>query len=173
MVPIEISSPYSYSTLIHTRGLSCTVWPQYTKRQTDRAMAIGRLCYRIGCLIILDTTQYNSIYLSWLQTRNHSFTNLSTALPNSIYRDFWTNTHLRARPAENVFCLFLLYTLLLVPVASVFVVLVFRILSQAVSVLPKLFLNSVRKFNHTCSAKLAHIWLPGALVRTKLWFCAR
>ena len=36
MVPIEISSPHSYSTSIHTFGLSCTVWPQYTTRQTER-----------------------------------------------------------------------------------------------------------------------------------------
>ena len=36
MVPIEISSPYSYSTFIHTTCLSCTVWPQYTTRHTDR-----------------------------------------------------------------------------------------------------------------------------------------
>ena len=34
MVPIEISSPHSYSTSIHTIGLSCTVWLQYTTRQT-------------------------------------------------------------------------------------------------------------------------------------------
>ena len=27
-----------------------TVWPQYTTRQADRAMAIGRLCYIIGGL---------------------------------------------------------------------------------------------------------------------------
>ena len=35
MVPIEISSPRSYSTYIHTTGLSCTVLPQYTTWQTD------------------------------------------------------------------------------------------------------------------------------------------
>ena len=49
MVPIEISSPHSYSTSIHTIGLSCTVWPQYTTWQTtDRAIGKGRLCYSIG-----------------------------------------------------------------------------------------------------------------------------
>ena len=36
MVPIEMSAPHSYSTSIHTIGLACTVWPQYTTRQTDR-----------------------------------------------------------------------------------------------------------------------------------------
>ena len=35
MVQIEISSPHSYSTSVHTLCLSCTVWPQYTTRQTD------------------------------------------------------------------------------------------------------------------------------------------
>ena len=30
MVPIEILTPHSYSTFIHTTGLYCTVWPQYT-----------------------------------------------------------------------------------------------------------------------------------------------
>ena len=36
MAPIVISSPYSYSTSSHNIGLSCTIWPQYTTRQTDR-----------------------------------------------------------------------------------------------------------------------------------------
>ena len=35
-VPIQISSPHSHSTYIHTICLSCTVWPQYTTRRTDR-----------------------------------------------------------------------------------------------------------------------------------------
>ena len=35
MVPIEMSSPHSYSTPIHTIGLSCNVWPKCTMRQTD------------------------------------------------------------------------------------------------------------------------------------------
>ena len=50
MVPIEISSPHSYSTSIHTIGLYSTVWPQYTTRQTDDSQAIGkgRLCNSIG-----------------------------------------------------------------------------------------------------------------------------
>ena len=34
--PVEISSPHSYSTSIHTIGLSCTVWPQHTRRLTER-----------------------------------------------------------------------------------------------------------------------------------------
>ena len=34
MVPIEMSTPHSYSTSIHTIGLSCIVWPQYTTQQT-------------------------------------------------------------------------------------------------------------------------------------------
>ena len=37
-VPIGISSPHSYSTSLHTIGLSCIVWPQRTTRQTDRQM---------------------------------------------------------------------------------------------------------------------------------------
>ena len=37
--------PRSYSTSVHSIGLSCTVWPQYTTRQTD-SIGIGRLCYR-------------------------------------------------------------------------------------------------------------------------------
>ena len=49
-VPIEISSPHSYSTSIHTAGLCCTVWPQYTMWQTDRAMIVSHLCYGIGSL---------------------------------------------------------------------------------------------------------------------------
>ena len=52
MVPIKMSSPHSYSTSIYT-GLSCTVWPQYTRqtdRQAGRVIAIGRLCYSIGGL---------------------------------------------------------------------------------------------------------------------------
>ena len=53
MVAIEISSSHSYSTSIHTIGLSCTVWPQYATRKTDdrmtdRAMGKGHLCYSIG-----------------------------------------------------------------------------------------------------------------------------
>ena len=35
IVPIEMSSPHSYSTSIHTTGLPCTVWSQYTTWQTD------------------------------------------------------------------------------------------------------------------------------------------
>ena len=35
MVPIERSFPHSYSTSIHTTGLSYTVWPEYIERQTD------------------------------------------------------------------------------------------------------------------------------------------
>ena len=34
MVPIAISYPHFYSTSIHTIGLSCTVQPEYTTRQT-------------------------------------------------------------------------------------------------------------------------------------------
>ena len=52
MAPIEMSSPYSYATSIHTIRLSCTVWPQYTTRQTDRTIEIGRLCSSIGSLIM-------------------------------------------------------------------------------------------------------------------------
>ena len=47
IVPIKISSKHSCSTSVHAIGLSCTVWPQYTMRQTDRAIRIGRLCYRL------------------------------------------------------------------------------------------------------------------------------
>ena len=36
MLPIEMSSPHSYSTIIHTICLSCTAWPQYTTRQIYR-----------------------------------------------------------------------------------------------------------------------------------------
>ena len=32
MEPIEMSSPHSYSTSIHTIGLSATVWPQFEGR---------------------------------------------------------------------------------------------------------------------------------------------
>ena len=40
------SYPHSYLTSMHSIGLSCTVWPQCTTRQTiDRAIGIGRLCY--------------------------------------------------------------------------------------------------------------------------------
>ena len=35
MVPTDMSTPHSYSTYIHTVGLYCAVWPQYTTRQTD------------------------------------------------------------------------------------------------------------------------------------------
>ena len=43
MVPVEISSPHSYSTSIRT------ILPQYTTRQTtDRAIVKGRLRYSIG-----------------------------------------------------------------------------------------------------------------------------
>ena len=57
MVPVEISSPHSHATSIHTIVLYCTVWPQNTKRQsgrrqTDRAIGIGSPCYRIGSLKI-------------------------------------------------------------------------------------------------------------------------
>ena len=62
MVPIEISSPRSYSTSIHAIGLSCAVWPQYTtrqtddRRQTDRATGKGRLWFSIGgpIMFLLD-----------------------------------------------------------------------------------------------------------------------
>ena len=36
MLPIEMSSPHSYSTSIHTIGPSCTIWLQYTTWETDR-----------------------------------------------------------------------------------------------------------------------------------------
>ena len=37
MVPTDISTPTSCLTLTHTiGGLSCTVWPHYTTRQTER-----------------------------------------------------------------------------------------------------------------------------------------
>ena len=41
MVPTEISSPHSYATCMHIKGLSCTVWSQYPTRQTtDRAIGM-------------------------------------------------------------------------------------------------------------------------------------
>ena len=55
IVPVEMTSPHSYSTSILTIGLSCTVKPQYTTWQiddTDRVIGIGRLCCGIGGLII-------------------------------------------------------------------------------------------------------------------------
>ena len=60
MVPIEMSSPHSYLTSVHTIGLSCTVWPQYKTRQqdtsdirpTDIAIGIDHLCYSIDGLVI-------------------------------------------------------------------------------------------------------------------------
>ena len=44
--------PHNPIRLLYTllACLSCTVWPQYTTWQTDRAMAIGRLCSSIGGL---------------------------------------------------------------------------------------------------------------------------
>ena len=51
MVPIEMLSPIFLFDFIHTLGLSCSVWPQYTTQQTDRVIGIGRLCYCIGGLI--------------------------------------------------------------------------------------------------------------------------
>ena len=59
-LPTEISS-HIRIRFLYTRGLSWTVWPQYTTRQTDRqtdrAMAIGRLCYSIGGLKIIYELQ--------------------------------------------------------------------------------------------------------------------
>ena len=72
MVPIEISSPHSYSTSTHNLGLSCTVWPQKTqrvRRQTDRAIRIGRLCYSVGGLI--------KVYIYIEQEREQSVMNAS------------------------------------------------------------------------------------------------
>ena len=45
MILIEMSTPHSYATSIHNIGLSCTVWPWYTTRQTGkcRTIRIGRL----------------------------------------------------------------------------------------------------------------------------------
>ena len=42
MAPIEMSSPYSYSTSIHTIGLSCTIWPQCTTRQADAIESVAK-----------------------------------------------------------------------------------------------------------------------------------
>ena len=44
MLPIEMSSSHCHATYIYTIGLACTVWPQYTTRQTDGAMGIGCIC---------------------------------------------------------------------------------------------------------------------------------
>ena len=61
IVQIEISSPHFYLTSIHTKGLSCTIWPQYTTRQTDRqTMPIDRLCYSLGGLIQLKQISFGS-----------------------------------------------------------------------------------------------------------------
>ena len=57
-LPIEMSSPHSVSTCIHTICISCIVWSQYTTRQTtdrrpaDRAIGSSRLCYSVGGLKI-------------------------------------------------------------------------------------------------------------------------
>ena len=71
--------------------------------------------------------------------------------------DFSAITHLHANldHPTSIFCPFLVCTLLLVPVASVFVALVFGILSKTVSIFLKLFLNSVRILKHIPAAKLA------------------
>ena len=37
MVPVEMSSSHSYSTSVHTIGLSFTVWPQCTTQQTQQS----------------------------------------------------------------------------------------------------------------------------------------
>ena len=47
-VPIEISSPQSYSTYIYTIGLSCTI----LQAADDRQIGKGCLCYSIGDPII-------------------------------------------------------------------------------------------------------------------------
>ena len=54
MIPIEISTPRSFSTSEHTIGLSCTfdhnAHNAADKRQTDRAIEIGRPRSGIGGL---------------------------------------------------------------------------------------------------------------------------
>ena len=62
MVTTEMSSPRSYSTSIDTIGLSCTVWLQNTRRQTDdrqsdwnrrkRYMVAFRLKMQTNCLVL-------------------------------------------------------------------------------------------------------------------------
>ena len=49
-VSIKMSAQRFYSTSIPTIGLRWIVWPQYTTRQTDRAIGTGHLCYSIDGL---------------------------------------------------------------------------------------------------------------------------
>ena len=53
--------------LILSTGLSCTVWPQYTTRQTDRQSDgnIGRVCYSIGGL--KSGTDVSNALVLWKQ----------------------------------------------------------------------------------------------------------
>ena len=55
MVPIEMSSPHSYSTYMHTIGLilrRLATIQNAADRQTDRHMVKGRLCCSIGGLLV-------------------------------------------------------------------------------------------------------------------------
>ena len=59
MVPIEMSTPHSYSTSIHTIGLSCISWLQHTTWQTtDNAIGIGCLCYSISGPKMTERTEF-------------------------------------------------------------------------------------------------------------------
>ena len=57
MVPIEISSPHSFSTSILVIGPSCTAIHNAADRRTDRATAIARLCYSIDSLKMSNNLQ--------------------------------------------------------------------------------------------------------------------
>ena len=77
---------------------------------------------------------------------------MSVALsqPHSIFQDFPTSSHLRANSdfRNTILRLFRINTLLLAPVVSLFVVLVFGSLPQAASVLVKLCLDSADIVEH-------------------------
>ena len=79
MVPIEKSSPYYYSIFIRTTDLSCTVWPQYTTRQTDRQSDWNKNLSPINC------HSTNSLRLDELLTiRYAAFLFISVALSYKI-----------------------------------------------------------------------------------------
>ena len=78
MIPIKISSLHSYSSSIHihTIGLSCTVWPQYTTRQTDRRQTTGRQTERserVAYAIASAAPKLFSCSVTWLTLILHNY----------------------------------------------------------------------------------------------------
>ena len=98
----NVDPTFLFDFYTHTIGLSCTIWPQYAKRQTptrDRAIGIGRLYKTAHEHVVLNlrslfwgfgiTSQPSNIVLKCAPM---TFSLISSRLTEIWRRDFLTPT---------------------------------------------------------------------------------